>query len=571
MQGLKKYDNNNSFKNYCKSFDLIALYETWQENENDFQDFMDGYTNFDSMRTKKRSAVRGSGGVTVFVKEWLMQTSGVKRIFDKTRECVTLLFKAGVFCRKTDLIIIFTYIPPENSPVYVNESNGIVLLSEHIDEILLQYPNAELLLAGDLNSRIGDLQDYIPFDDLYFIFGDTDYPTDSFDIGRKSKDETYNRFGTSLIDLCCTYNIHTLNGRLFEDANGEITCVANNGRSVVDYMLASTSLFESFTYFRVGSEDFSDHFPLQCKLSLTYQRDRNFNDRSRSNVDKNAWNKYKWREDSKNEFLENFSKLFQNFKNQFLSRTGAVLPLLPQFMNIIKQAGKCMKVKIKKAQKSNEQPPWWDNDCQIAKTYKYTQLKSFRRTNSHVDLSNYKAAKLHFKSVYRSKRWQYEKRKRTELIKSSQNPREYWQNIKRNCNKRTDGETQVSSDDWFMYFKNLLNMTPQENNNGAVLQNIRQEHDSNELDSQITDSEIISSTKFIHSNRSPGPDGICIEMIKAILTDVLPFLNILFNEIYDLGVFPRDWYENIICPIHKSGSMTNPENFRGISLINSIS
>ena len=32
---------------------------------------------------------------------------------------------------------------------------------------------------------------------------------------------------------------------------------------------------------------------------------------------------------------------------------------------------------------------------------------------------------------------------------------------------------------------------------------------------------------------------------------------------------PSEWCENIICPLYKSGASTNPENYRGISLINS--
>ena len=143
----------------------------------------------------------------------------------------------------------FTYIAPENSPIYTEEDNGITILNERISEVILQYPNAELFLAGDLNARISTMQDFIPEDDLEFVFGDTDYPTDPFDMQRRSKDETYNRFGISLLDLCCTHNIHVLNGRLFDDKNGEITCVANGGSSVVDYILASTTLFESFQQF----------------------------------------------------------------------------------------------------------------------------------------------------------------------------------------------------------------------------------------------------------------------------------------------------------------------------------
>ena len=40
---------------------------------------------------------------------------------------------------------------------------------------------------------------------------------------------------------------------------------------------------------------------------------------------------------------------------------------------------------------------------------------------------------------------------------------------------------------------------------------------------------------------------------------------------YDKGEVPPDWCENILCPLHKGGALTDPENFRGISLINSIS
>ena len=58
------------------------------------------------------------------------------------------------------------------------------------------YPNAEIIIAGDLNSRTKDFPDFIPDDDLNFIFGETDYPSDHFNLNRKSKDcHTHNRFG----------------------------------------------------------------------------------------------------------------------------------------------------------------------------------------------------------------------------------------------------------------------------------------------------------------------------------------------------------------------------------------
>lgn len=92
-------------------------------------------------------------------------------------------------------------------------------------------------------------------------------------------------------------------------------------------------------------------------------------------------------------------------------------------------------------------------------------------------------------------------------------------------------------------------------------------NDSNDLDRQITDDEIIESIKSIDSNRSPGQDGIC-KMIKVTLNDILPCLRVLLNEIHDSGIF--GWSENFISPILKSVSNTNAEKFKGISPINSI-
>ena len=148
------------------------------------------------------------------------------------------------------------------------------MLNESIKEILLHYPNADLFVSGDLNLRIADLQDCIPFDNLQFVFGETAYPTDQFDTIRNSKDDTCNRFGTFLIDMWCSHNIHVLNGRLFEDSAGVITCVANNGRSVLDYMLASTTLLKSFTHFHIDNEDYSDHFRLTYKGLLACEKYR---------------------------------------------------------------------------------------------------------------------------------------------------------------------------------------------------------------------------------------------------------------------------------------------------------
>ena len=237
------------------------------------------------------------------------------------------------------------------------------------------------------------MQDFIPYDDLEFVFGVTDYPTDPFDIQRQSKDETYNRFGISLLDLCCTYNIHVLNGRLFEDTNGEITCVVNIGSSVVDYMLTSTALFDSNLHFKVGSEDFSDHFPLHCTLSLS---DINLQDSEsfEANTNEKNWTRFKWKENYKTEFTQLFSRLFTSFKDKISTGNESVLSHLSEFIDIVQKAGKCMKVRHNQTKGSKKQPPWWDNECEMAKSNKYILLRKFHRTNTGMDLHSLKQLKL---------------------------------------------------------------------------------------------------------------------------------------------------------------------------------
>lgn len=103
-----------------------------------------------------------------------------------------------------------------------------------------------------------------------------------------------------------------------------------------------------------------------------------------------------------------------------------------------------------------------------------------------------------------------------------------------------------------------------------ILQNIVQNIDTDVLDSPITEREIRQSINKLKTNRTSGPDGLCIEMFKVVIDDIMHFLYLLFHDIYDRGIFPEDWCKSIISPIHKSGPVNSPENYRAIALINCL-
>ena len=283
---------------------------------------------------------------------------------------------------------------PERSPIYSSENDdGIIILNEKLTSIRTVYPNAEIIIAGDLNARTKDLLDFIPQDDLDFIFGDTDYPGDTFNLDRNSKDTiTYNNFGMSLIDLCCEHDIHMLNGRLFDDVDGNITCTANEGRSLVDYIIASTSLFDKFSHFCIDTHDFSDHFPVTCTLVLQQSHWEEFHNESDNDTETYIWNKYKWKETRKRDSLEKFRVKFAHFKNRVQIGQNDIAQVLQSFVQVFQQAGGQMKIKLSNKnfkEQVKRQPEWWDQSCSLQKSKKFKALKKYRSSNDEDDFSRY--------------------------------------------------------------------------------------------------------------------------------------------------------------------------------------
>ena len=161
---------------------------------------------------------------------------------------------------------MFIYLPPEGSFVYDRLDMSAIDLIQR--EMLTQSANrdVDIMVAGDFNARCGHLDDYIDND---AFLNDLDWYNDigdSFCVARKSEDSIVNNFGNQLIDLCTDTMTHILNGRKQGDEQGQFTCVTANGKSVVDYILVSTTLYDCINEFVVDVIDVThrgiDHFPV---------------------------------------------------------------------------------------------------------------------------------------------------------------------------------------------------------------------------------------------------------------------------------------------------------------------
>ena len=574
IEGFFKYKNDQLFLNYLSAFDLFGMCETWGNQSGDFDETLPDYTHFDFIRSKNPSAVRNSGGVTVFVRKYLVSKGFVKRICDDLSDVIVLLVDKSFVCLDQSIIMIFVYISPEGSTIYrsTDYHNGIERLSDQIIHITSLYPDSKLFLAGDFNSRIKNFADYIADDDVSYIFNsNVDYPSDQFERNRKSKDTKYNNYGLSLIELCCAFDVHVFNGRLFNDGEGEYTCLANDGASVVDYMIASSALFCNVTNFGVDDYCFGAHFPLYCEFQFVYNLQMPVIDVFESDSLNVNLSRIYWKNEKKDEFLQNFNTELNNIHIGDVPTSS--ITALPQLMSAFRKAAKCMVNLGNKNVKDSKQPLWWKSSCRNSKKRKQFALRNFRSSNSINDLQRYKEARNLFKFECQKAKNKWQTSNRNKLFKYRKDAKQFWRLIKDNSFGYELQSNSISGDKWVSHFRKVLCVPSSGDdvvNTNDILSGITHDCNNETLNVPITDDEVIHAVNHIRVSSSPGPDGISMHFYKNTLHLILPFLKTLFNEIFDSGNIPKDWGESLMVPVHKNGPRDDPNNYRGISLINSL-
>jgi len=89
----------------------------------------------------------------------------------------------------------------------------------------------------------------------------------------------------------------------------------------------------------------------------------------------------------------------------------------------------------------------------------------------------------------------------------------------------------------------------------------------NELDLPFTEDDIKRGLTSVHNGKSAGPDLLINEFLINRKHAFSSYLTLLFNRIFEIGYFLEQWSEGLIVPIHKKGSLSEVDNFRGITLL----
>jgi hypothetical protein len=91
-----------------------------------------------------------------------------------------------------------------------------------------------------------------------------------------------------------------------------------------------------------------------------------------------------------------------------------------------------------------------------------------------------------------------------------------------------------------------------------------------ESDSTIIYKEIKKAIFDLKKRKSAGPDRILNEVIKYTNPIMINYYMKIFNVILKTGIYPKSWKESFTISIYKSGDKTDPNNYRGVSLINCL-
>ena len=573
--------------------DIVCLTETWTDEFSDL--VVNDFEHYVLNRVQKNpNAKRNSGGIVIYVRSKFVSED--THVFCSEDDILCIRLKSEKIGLKQDLYILLCYVMPENSVrqaiiencVFERMLDSIVGINNRCND------RCYVLCCGDFNARTNIQPDYVVGDNsVHLAMLPDDYISD-VDLSRVSQDKgTLNNNGTLLLDFCKQTGLRLLNGRVGMDKSiGKVTFVGNRGSSVVDYMVCSPELFQFIEKFKVGDPNIiSDH----CEIGLSFTFYTDPADKANVPVQNNVFEKlpyqYRWNNDYKVDFIEKLNS--QDSKNKanvlsenILTSTSNVDidSCLHNLNEYILSAADGM---IKKNNFDNDsdkyrsrtdsycKSDWYNEECYEKRCRFNFFFDTYRKHKTDLNRINFVKARNEYKSALRQARFVHDKAKTDKLINARyKNAKLYWNMLKSVSHIPIDS-SRLS--DFETYFRAVSDpddhlFTPDEDVlhfNERYLQNeftIMFE----ELNSKISNSEILTAIKQLKTNKSAGPDLLLNEFFIQGQDILLPLFYSLFNKVFDIGYFPSQWSEGYIIPLHKKGNVENVQNYRGITLLSTL-
>ena len=178
-------------------------------------------------------------------------------------------------------------------------------------------------------------------------------------------------------------------------------------------------------------------------------------------------------------------------------------------------------------------------------------------------------ARKNYAVAKRKARRKFERSERSKFANmGKKSPKQFWKTVN-NLRKGNQSTTQpIKIDEFAEYFERISNISNTTNHvvdSTDVLQT-----DIEELDRDISIGEIEKAINSLKRGKSPGFDGLLSDFFIDAKHFIVPYLMNTYNEIFNSGIYPESWSKGLIVPIHKKGEISDPNNYRGITLISTF-
>lgn len=510
VQGLSS--KINEIFNYINKFDIVILAETWIEINNFTANEKKLPQNFtwiwtEARREKKKG--RAKGGMLTGIRSEV----DYRNAWNCAERCIT---KIEVNLQNEWWTIIGLY-----------NRQGLARIKTEIEDLLEKGMTMKCIMIGDLNARCGNL-------------GGIEQSLEGVRKPRHTKDSEINAEGKKWIDVMNDYGLTILNGNIDGDWRGEITHIDYKSQSVIDYGAANDSAREKISSFKIGRETLSDHFPLTIYFA----------------------SKPQYVNLKPSQVVQNWSKigkmLYQNRLNELTEEIDREAVDWDSLENAIWEATQKKTLR----QKSGNYKEWWDNDCYKGRKAVQRALEDVRRGNSTWDC--YRQKKKEYKSLIRAKKHQIEL-DYIEKLQHVKNMSEAWRFVNRERPKKKQPPKRPPAADTIEHFKKLLD---------AESEPIPGEYPMLPAPCDkyvhVSREEIDAAIQRLKLKKAAGTDRIKSEAFLYSNETVKEIIRDMVQECLMGRPIPEKWQQSILWTIHKKGSADNPENYRGISLLNSI-
>lgn len=507
--------------------EIICLIETWHTRTVDLPAFLkDDHVLFHEVLASKDHILgRASGGIMIFTKK---NIQGV--VMDTTENYC--MFKLNYNNEQFILGVVYFKPSLDNSTVV----NIVDTMFEKIEN------DEKLILAGDFNSRIGDLNYMEPE-----LLLDTNLRNE-----RQPKDKTINSRGQHLVDVMSKYGMIVLNGRIEGDIPGEFTFAGTGGVSTVDLVWVNINMSEGISKLEVaGNNLHSDHLPLRLHLT-GYEPGTLFEMEHEAEV---SITKYTWNDEKKlnftNEIDNNItsSNIYTNLQNS-IHRVSEKLNL---FRKITINRKTCKRLYDK---------PWYNNVC---RTQKFKMRQEYRRwKRKGINIQFYLDAKKKYSETVKKEEKNHNEHIQ-KILANVKNSREFWNEVKKYRRKKQYHENKITVQTWEEYLHTLFDQSI-ESKSMYNLTDARHEY----FDKVITTEEMLKAIVRMKNQKTPGPDGLINEQIKNLNIFWYDKLLSMYNYILDTNEIPDGIARLDMIMIHKKGSRDTPDNYRSIALLNNL-